>query len=93
MSPFAFYTVITAHNLLIFAPNCLWNTQNSHQARATRSLGKLLGWAQACLPNADHCSGLDDSHFDFSGKIVGKTTAPLVGTRWTVYLCRGIVEG
>jgi hypothetical protein len=61
MSPFAFYTVITAHNLLIFAPNRLQNTQNSHQAHQATGLPGHRGsfWARlwACLPNADHCVG------------------------------------
>ena len=40
MGPFVFYTVITALNLLIFAPNRLRSTQNSHQAhQATRLPG------------------------------------------------------
>jgi hypothetical protein len=30
MSLFVFYTVITVHNLLIFAPNRLQNTRNGH---------------------------------------------------------------
>jgi hypothetical protein len=51
MSLFVFYTIIIAHNLLIFAPNRLWNSQNSYRAhQATQSSGKLLGRARG-LPN------------------------------------------
>jgi hypothetical protein len=51
MSPFVFYTVITAHSLLMFcfrsSPEYPNQPSNLSSYRATWSLGKLLGWARA----------------------------------------------
>jgi hypothetical protein len=55
-----FYTVITVHHLLIFAPHRLQNTQiaikpiKPIKPSGYPSSGKLLGWARACLPNKEH---------------------------------------
>ena len=54
MSLFVFYTVITVYNLLILTPNRLQIGIKLIKLSDYPSLGKLLGRAQACLPNADH---------------------------------------
>jgi hypothetical protein len=54
MSLFVFYTVITVYNLLILAPNHLQIGIKLIKPSDYPSSGKLLGRAQACLPNADH---------------------------------------
>jgi hypothetical protein len=38
MSLFVFYTVSTAHNLVLFAPKRIRNAQNSHQAHQATGL-------------------------------------------------------